>query len=162
MEDFVNYNPFISYEYQTDVQSGAINSFKVPKKGDWVVVFCIEDQDDTISFSYSIDLVEPTFFAQFWYIFVILGVVAIGGVIAIVIISSSKKKIDENINTFGTHNARPMNSQPTQQFQEVNKNIIRPQISLFCKSCGEKNPSLDRFCKNCGTDLTESPDKLNM
>lgn len=163
-EEFANFrndNTFTSYEYKFDLDTGSVSDFKVPKKGDWVVVFYAEDQADTISFCYSIDLEDPTFLEQFWYIFVILGVAAIGSGTTIAIIYNKRKKVDGKTIVSGTLNDIPMDSQPSQQLPEDNQNLNKPQNFQYCMKCGEENPSLDRFCKNCGTDLSEPTEKMD-
>jgi len=161
LANFRNGNSFTSFEYKFNLHTGSVSSFKVPDKGDWVVVFYADNQADTISFCYSIDIEDPTIFEQYWYIFVILGVLSIGGGTSIAIIYNKRKKIDGKPIASGALNDIPMNSQPSQQIPEDNKKLKQKKNILFCMKCGEKNPSLDRFCKFCGTDLSEYQDKFD-
>nr|WP_162306817.1 zinc ribbon domain-containing protein [Candidatus Prometheoarchaeum syntrophicum] len=160
LANFRNDNTFASFEYKFNLHTGSINSFKVPKKGDWVVVFYARDQADTISFCYSIDLEDPTIFEQFWYIFVILGVVAVGGgtTIVVAIVYNKRKKMDGKPVVSGTLTDIPKDSTIAHESPEDTQIVGEPQKFLFCVKCGHKNADSDRFCKNCGREINESLD----
>jgi hypothetical protein len=162
-EEFTNFrndNTFQSFENIFDSDTGLVNSFKVPKKGDWVLVFHAKDQADTISLCYSIDLEDPTFMELYWWIFLIVGLVGIGAVTTIAIIyKKNKQKVGKPMAS-STLTDVPRDLPPTQQPQEDTQILGDHQNYLFCVKCGQKNSVSDQFCKNCGREISESLKKL--
>ena len=158
-EELANFHDgytFISYENKYDLNQGSVNSFKVPKNGDWVVVFYAKEQADTISFLYSIDLEDPTFFGQYWYIFLIIALPVVGGGISVgLIVYNKRKRITGKTMLSGPLSDTSMYSQSSQQIPDDNQNLGVQQNFLICVKCGDTNPSSNSFCRNCGTDLSE-------